>query len=150
MKYITAFDLCKCRYERVTVPLELAKRTGTRIHLAILACRHGATAMLARRWRITVVVACCLVSLSLASCNGAGGGGGANLAPTVASKQALPTGSVGASYSATLTAAGGTQPYTWSVTSGSLPPGFILVSTTGVISGTDISANGIFNFSVAA
>ena len=97
---------------------------------------------------MTGLVGCCLVSLSLVSCNGSGGGGGVTASPTVASMQALPAGSVGASYSATLTAAGGTPPYTWSVSAGSLPPGITLIGATGVISGTDISTNGIFDFSV--
>ena len=48
----------------------------------------------------------------------------------------LPQGTVGAEYSASLTASGGTMPYTWAVTSGTLPPGLGLDQTTGVISGT--------------
>ena len=47
----------------------------------------------------------------------------------------LPSGQVGKSYSATLTASGGTKPYTWSVT-GTLPAGLTLNATTGTISGT--------------
>jgi IPT/TIG domain/Cellulase (glycosyl hydrolase family 5) len=39
-------------------------------------------------------------------------------------------------YSNTLTATGGTPPYNWSVTSGPLPSGLTLNSSTGVISGT--------------
>jgi len=41
-------------------------------------------------------------------------------------------------YSATLTAAGGTTPYTWTIVSGTLPTGLSLNSTTGVISGTPL------------
>jgi hypothetical protein len=40
------------------------------------------------------------------------------------------------SYSQTLTASGGTAPYTWSISSGSLPTGLSLNSSTGVISGS--------------
>jgi hypothetical protein len=49
---------------------------------------------------------------------------------------ALPAGTAGTAYSATLSATGGTQPYTWSVRGGSLPPGLRLNHKTGVISGT--------------
>ncbi len=38
----------------------------------------------------------------------------------------LPSGDAGASYLATLSASGGTQPYTWQVTHGSLPSGLRL------------------------
>ncbi len=43
-------------------------------------------------------------------------------------------------FSYTLTASGGTAPYTFSITSGSLPSGLSLNSATGVISGTPTSA----------
>jgi len=48
----------------------------------------------------------------------------------------LPTATLGTSYSATPVASGGTPPYRWSLSAGSLPPGLSLNSTTGVISGT--------------
>jgi hypothetical protein len=48
----------------------------------------------------------------------------------------LASGTNSASYSQTLSATGGTQPYIWSITSGSLPAGLNLTSSTGVISGT--------------
>lgn len=47
----------------------------------------------------------------------------------------LPSATVGVSYSQTLSASGGTQPYSWAVTSGSLPVGLSL-SSAGLISGT--------------
>ena len=48
----------------------------------------------------------------------------------------LPNATAEAAYTATLTAAGGTAPYTFSVSSGSLPAGLILNASTGVLSGT--------------
>src|SRR4029450_657240 len=47
----------------------------------------------------------------------------------------LPVGVVSAAYSATLVAAGGTTPYTWAVTVGTLPAGLSLNASTGAISG---------------
>ncbi len=54
---------------------------------------------------------------------------------TIVTTSPLPGGSVGVPYSLSLTAAGGTSPYTWQVTSGSLPSGLTL-STAGLLSGT--------------
>lgn len=58
----------------------------------------------------------------------------------------LPSGSVGGAYSQTLTATGGTTPYTWSRASGGLPDGLTL-SPSGVISGTATAA-GVFVFTI--
>jgi hypothetical protein len=48
----------------------------------------------------------------------------------------LPNGQVGSAYSTTLTATGGTAPYTWSLISGTLPDGVSLNAPTGAIAGT--------------
>jgi len=48
----------------------------------------------------------------------------------------LPGTSVGASYGAQLEATGGITPYTWSLSSGSLPPGLSLNAATGEIGGS--------------
>lgn len=68
--------------------------------------------------------------------------------PTVTSSLAistasLPGASVGAAYSQTLTATGGSAPYTWSY-NGTLPPG-VTVTSGGVVSGTPTTA-GSYSF----
>jgi subtilisin family serine protease len=67
----------------------------------------------------------------------------------VITTESLPGGKVGESYSAQVTAAGGSPPYTWSRTSGSLPNGLSLSTSTGTISGTP-SAPGTFSFTIQA
>jgi hypothetical protein len=59
-------------------------------------------------------------------------------APTI-STVSLPAGAVDTAYNQTLTATGGTIPYTWSVSSGTLPVGLSL-SATGVLDGTPTTA----------
>ena len=57
--------------------------------------------------------------------------------PVSVATASIPNGSVGASYSATLSAVGGTSPYTWSATG--LPAGLSLNSATGAIFGIPTS-----------
>lgn len=59
----------------------------------------------------------------------------------------LPSASPGANYGAQLDAIGGTAPFTFTVTKGSLPPGLTLDSTTGEISGIP-TALGSFTFTI--
>lgn len=55
--------------------------------------------------------------------------------PLAVSTTTLASGSIGVPYSAVLSASGGVPPYTWTITSGTLPAGLTL-STSGLISGT--------------
>jgi len=57
----------------------------------------------------------------------------------------LPNGTVGSAYNQTLARTGGTTPFTWAITSGSLPAGLSLAASTGGISGTP-TASGTSNF----
>jgi len=59
----------------------------------------------------------------------------------------LPNATVEELYQATLAATGGVRPYTWTITAGGLPAGLSLVSATGAITGTPITA-GVSNFTV--
>ncbi len=66
--------------------------------------------------------------------------------PVTISTSSLPGGTVSSAYSSTLAAAGGTTPYIWSLSAGSLPAGLSL-SSSGVISGTPTAA-GTVSFTV--
>jgi len=63
-----------------------------------------------------------------------------NASPSIGTVS-LPNGTVGVSYSQTLSVTGGTSPYTWSIATGSLPSGLSL-SSSGVVSGTPTTAGG--------
>ena len=69
-------------------------------------------------------------------------------ATVTVSPPTLPGGTVGASYSQTTTASGGTAPYSYAITSGVLPAGLTL-SSNGTVSGTP-TAGGTFTFTVEA
>ena len=60
----------------------------------------------------------------------------------------LPNGGIGMAYSQTLTASGGTAPYTFNVVSGALPPGLTLTPS-GMLAGAP-STSGSFTFTVTA
>jgi len=57
----------------------------------------------------------------------------------------IPGGTAGLSYTTTLVATGGSSPYNWTISSGALPTGLTLATSTGVISGTPQAA-GSFSF----
>lgn len=65
----------------------------------------------------------------------------------ISSSATLPSVALQASYSNTLTATGGKAPYTWSVTTGTLPIGLSLAPATGLISGI-ATAPGKYDFDV--
>jgi uncharacterized repeat protein (TIGR01451 family) len=60
---------------------------------------------------------------------------------------APPGGEVGVTYSDQLTVTAGTSPFTWSVSSGGLPPGITLGASTGLLAGTPTTA-GTYSFTV--
>ncbi|MGD0732972.1 MAG: putative Ig domain-containing protein, partial [Terracidiphilus sp.] len=81
-----------------------------------------------------------------------GDSGNANLSITIAAAlsvttASLPNGTLQAMYTATLAAGGGVAPYTWSVSTGSLPAGLSLAASTGIISGTP-TATGASSFTI--
>ena len=61
-------------------------------------------------------------------------------APSITSTSPLPAATVGSAYSLKVSASGST-PMTWAVTSGSLPSGLSLNSTSGIVSGTPSTAS---------
>jgi Putative Ig domain/FlgD Ig-like domain/Domain of unknown function (DUF5122) beta-propeller len=62
----------------------------------------------------------------------------------------LPSGVVGTAYSQTLTASAATPPFSWAVTSGSLPAGLALNAATGEIAGTPTATGvGVFTATVS-
>lgn len=68
--------------------------------------------------------------------------------PVTVSPGTLPNGTVATAYSQTITASGGTGPYSFAVTAGALPAGLTL-SAGGAVTGTP-NAGGSFNFTVTA
>ncbi len=71
-----------------------------------------------------------------------------NAATIAVNPATLPNGTVGTAYSQTITATGGTSPYMFAVTAGTLPTGLALTPG-GALSGTPTAA-GTFNFTVTA
>ena len=63
------------------------------------------------------------------------------------STTSLPDGSPGVGYSATLAAVGGSIPFSWSVSAGTLPPGLKLDAASGVISGIP-NTQGAYSFTI--
>jgi phospholipase C len=102
------------------------------------------------RWILFVVAAA--IVLDLTAC-----GGGTSMVsppppsppvPLSVTTTTLPGGTLGTAYSQSLAATGGVQPYTWAVSSGSLPAGLTLNSSTGLISGMVGGVQTAINFTV--
>jgi hypothetical protein len=99
-----------------------------------------------------VYVAALTALLGLAGCGSTHVASGDSPAPgkITVTTSSLPTGQTGNTYAATLQAQGGTAPYKWSLSSGTLPAGLSLNSATGAISGipTQSVANLSLSFTV--
>jgi sugar lactone lactonase YvrE len=66
---------------------------------------------------------------------------------TITTDSVLLSGFVGGAYSQVLSATGGSQPYTWAISSGALPAGLTL-SASGTIAGTPAAAGG-YSFTIS-
>jgi putative Ig domain-containing protein len=117
-----------------------------------------------KRANRTVVLQCAALSvvaswsLMFNACSGAPSPGANSVAPgtPVSSTTAdltisatLPAGMEGSSYNGSVTASGGTGPYTFTLVSGQLPQGVHIADNTGIVSGTP-AASGNFTFSISA
>jgi len=67
--------------------------------------------------------------------------------PLLISTEGFAAGSIGSPFLQQLAATGGVPPYTWSIASGSLPPGLALDAASGSVRGTPYAA-GTFSFTV--
>ena len=92
------------------------------------------------------LVVCALLLLGACSSTPQNGPGALN----ITTSSPLPIGAEGDSYSQTIHASGGVPPYTWTLDSGALPPGFSFDSG-GVLSGTPPTGSaGTYSFTVRA
>jgi hypothetical protein len=105
---------------------------------------------------IAALIVCASVSISALALDGCAGYSAARNADSSSASgsstlslatSSLPGGTIGAAYSATLQATGGTASYSWSITAGSLPVGLSLNASSGAISGTP-TTSGTSTFTV--
>jgi hypothetical protein len=68
------------------------------------------------------------------------GCGGSGTVPLTVATTSLPNGTVASVYTATLTAAGGSSPYTWTQSSGGAMPGGVSLGSSGIFAGTPTAA----------
>jgi hypothetical protein len=97
---------------------------------------HSTVILAALLGLLSVTIGCAGVSASKTSNNPSG--------PLAISTSSVPNGTVGVAYSYSISASGGTAPYTWSLSGENLPGGLSLNSA-GKISGTP-STSGTFSF----
>jgi subtilase family serine protease len=91
-----------------------------------------------------------LLSFGVVSCGGGSSSGGSVGVTALAISCTLPaTAQVGTAYNGSCSASNGTPPYAYSITSGTLPAGLTLNTSTGAITGTP-TAQGTSSFTVTA
>ncbi len=104
------------------------------------SCSDAKPAQFTDRFPMWLLALLAAVPLLLAGCGGGSGGSGTTPPePVTIANSSLPAATVGVAYSTALSASGGTAPYTFAVTSGTLPGGLSL-SSAGVLSGTPAAA----------
>jgi len=89
-----------------------------------------------QRRYLLLAIAFTLAVGAISGCGGSSGGGGTPVTPLSIATTSLANGTAGTSYSAVLSASGGTAPYSWSLTAGHLPAGLALNALSGSITGT--------------
>ena len=83
---------------------------------------------------------CALFLALLCACFQTIGCGGSGTIPLSVATTSLPNGTVASVYTATLTASGGSSPYTWTQTSGGAMPGGVSLGSSGIFAGTPTAA----------
>src|SRR5947209_3461582 len=97
----------------------------------------------AKLWFLASVIACCLLATGCTTLSQSTG----NATQPISARASLPTATVGTHYSEVVSVWGAASPYSFSLAQGMLPPGLVLASQTGSISGTPTQA-GTFSFTV--
>src|SRR4029077_14530051 len=97
--------------------------------------QRGTRRKMFRMKSIVSGLAIIVLGIGLLGCTSSGGGGGGSTAAFAVSTTSADFGVVGIAYTSTLSATGGTAPFTWATGSG-LPTGLFLDASTGVVSGT--------------
>jgi hypothetical protein len=90
----------------------------------------------------------CLLGLLVLLVPSVAGATAHRIAAITISPATVPAGTTGTAYSQALSGVGGTGPYTFAITAGTLPPG-VTLSSAGLLSGTPTSA-GSYSFTVTA